>query len=85
MNCSIDPSNGYPMKIILNGQIKEFPSAPNLEDVIGQFCKDKNPVIAELNGAIIKDPQWKSTAVKEGDIIELVSFVGGGSFVACGL
>ena len=67
------------MKITLNGQVKEFPSIPNLESIVEQFCKDKNPVIAELNGEIIKNPLWEETIIKEGDAIELVSFVGGGS------
>ena len=70
------------MKITLNGQIKELSDTPYLENIVGQFCKDKNPVIAELNGEIIKNPLWKKTIIKEGDTIELVSFVGGGSFVA---
>jgi len=79
MNSSIKPYGINHMKITLNGQIKEFPQAPNLENIIGQFCKNKNPVIAELNGEIIKNPRWKETIVHEGDTIELVSFVGGGS------
>ncbi len=79
MNSSIKLNDINLMKITLNGQVKEFPSTPNLENIIGQFCKNKNPVIAELNGEIIKNPQWEKTIIKEGDTIELVSFVGGGS------
>ena len=66
------------MNIILNGKLKEFSSAPDLKSVVEQFCKDKTLVIAELNGEIIKLPQWEETALKEGDVVELVSFVGGG-------
>ena len=79
MDYSIKPNNTNLMKITLNGQIRELSDTPNLERIIGQFCKDKNPVIAELNGEIIKNPQWDTTIVNEGDTIELVSFVGGGS------
>jgi len=67
------------MHITLNGQLKELPESLNLDNIVGQFCKEKNPVIAELNGDIIKNLQWSTTSVKEGDSIELVSFVGGGS------
>lgn len=81
MDSSIELNNVNLMKITLNGQVREFPNTPNLQNIIGQFCKNKNPVIAELNGEIIKNPQWGETTVKEGDTIELVSFVGGGSFV----
>lgn len=67
------------MKITLNGKTRELTNALNLENIVGQFCKDKNPVIAELNGEIIKNLLWEETLIKEGDTIELVSFVGGGS------
>ena len=69
------------MKITINGQTKELPAAASLKDVISQFCKDErssNRVISELNGSIIKCNQWQDTPVKDGDTIELVSFVGGG-------
>lgn len=66
------------MNITLNGKPKEFPDPLGLKPLVEQFCKDKSPVIAELNGEIIKLPQWEETALKEGDVVELVSFVGGG-------
>ena len=69
------------MLITLNGKTKELLNTPNLKKVIEQFCKDKTPVIAELNGEIIKTPHWENAILTEGDTLELVSFVGGGSFV----
>ncbi|MCK5081548.1 MAG: sulfur carrier protein ThiS [Candidatus Omnitrophica bacterium] len=66
------------MKIRLNGKPKEFPDTLVLTSLVEQFCKDKNPVIAELNGKIIKLEQWEETSIKEGAVVELVSFVGGG-------
>ena len=66
------------MKITINGQIKEFPRTVNLKEVIAQFNNDSRRVISELNGHIIKSAQWQDTPVKDGDTLELVSFVGGG-------
>jgi len=66
------------MKINLNGQPKELLNAFNLKVTIDQFAKNKLPVIAELNGEIIKNPDWEKTILKDGDTLELVSFVGGG-------
>lgn len=66
------------MKITLNGQTKKLTDAPNLNTIVERFCKKQNPVIAELNGKIIKTPQWESTVLKDGDTLELVRFVGGG-------
>ena len=66
------------MNITLNGKPKNLLSALDLKSTVEQFCKDQTPVIAELNGEIIKPAQWEETTLKDGDIVELVSFVGGG-------
>ncbi len=66
------------MNITLNGQAKQLPDALNISEMVEEFCKDKAPVIAEVNGKIIKKLQWSKIVLKEGDRIELVSFVGGG-------
>lgn len=50
----------------------------NLGEVIGQFCRNTTHVIAEINGDIIRPPQWDEVMIKEGDTIELLNFVGGG-------
>ena len=67
------------MKITLNGQVKELPNTPNLGSIVDRFCKNNAPVIAELNGEIIQNSRWGETALNDGDSVELVSFVGGGS------
>jgi sulfur carrier protein len=66
------------MKITINGNEKEFNNPIALEDLVGQFCKNSKHVIAEVNGEILRAPQWAGRSIKEGDSIELVSFVGGG-------
>jgi len=70
------------MKITLNGYTKELAETPNLKMFIERFCNTRTPVVAELNGEIIKDPLWEQTLLRDGDILELIGFVGGGSFVA---
>lgn len=66
------------MKITLNGQPKEFAAETSLQNIVEQFCRNSTRIIAEVNGNIIRSPLWKSTSIREGDTIELVSFVGGG-------
>jgi len=70
------------MKITLNGQLKELDGTCGLKGIMERYCKDKTPVIAEVNGAIIQDPGAKDIVLNDGDIVELVSFVGGGSVPA---
>lgn len=66
------------MKIILNGYLKEISDFPDLSAFIDHYRRSNSPVIAELNGEIIKDHRWKKTVLREGDQLELISFVGGG-------
>ncbi|HNV24044.1 MAG TPA: sulfur carrier protein ThiS [Candidatus Omnitrophota bacterium] len=66
------------MKIILNGKKKVFKNSLTLLKIIQQSCRQPEYVIAEVNGKIIKSPLWGKTTIKNNDIIELVSFVGGG-------
>lgn len=66
------------MKITINGSVREFGESLSLNDVVEHFCKTNTRVIAELNGTIVKNPCWNDIMIKEGDKLELVSFVGGG-------
>ena len=65
------------MKLIVNGNEKQLNTA-NLQGAIEAILKDYSRVIAELNGEIVKKNNWPSTSLKDGDKLELVSFVGGG-------
>ena len=66
------------MKITINGKEQQFVSVSNLGQIIENFCKQNNRVIAEVNGEIVKSKQWEKTPLNDGDKVELVSFVGGG-------
>ncbi len=66
------------MNIRINGSERTFTGTKNLNEIILQFRKDNRRVIAELNGEIIKSPRWEEIVMKDGDTLELVTFVGGG-------
>ncbi len=66
------------MNITLNGKSKVLSDTKTLRETIEQTCKSTTPVIAELNGTIIKTPVWNQTSLKDGDVLELINFVGGG-------
>ena len=66
------------MRVSLNGLNKEFTSGINLDKIIEPISHNNSRIIAEVNGRIVKSTDWAQTVIGEGDLIELVSFVGGG-------
>ncbi|WP_069998073.1 sulfur carrier protein ThiS [Cellulosilyticum sp. I15G10I2] len=69
------------MKIKVNGEEKQLEKAINiLELLVLQEVKMVEMVSVELNGEILDRDDFENTLVKENDAIELLYFMGGGSF-----
>ena len=71
------------MKIKLNGEIKTINRSDEkffLEDLISHLGYEPQLVVVELNGTIINPKEWINTKVKDGDCLEVVTIVGGGSY-----
>jgi sulfur carrier protein len=66
------------MKITVNGQVRDFPPGETLDTMTRRFSKDAQHVMVELNGAIVDRQAWEKATLRDGDRLELVSFVGGG-------
>jgi sulfur carrier protein len=71
------------LMLILNGQARSFEhlsEAASLEELIAELGLKGDRVAVEHNGDIVAREGWPRTALHEGDRLELVHFVGGGSF-----
>ena len=71
------------MKIKLNGEIKTINRSDEkffLEGLISHLGYEPQLVVVELNGIIINPQQWITTKIKDGDSLEVVTIVGGGSY-----
>lgn len=67
------------MKLIINGNATLIDKGcATLADLLGLPEWKNRRVIAELNGCIVRSEEYGSTALADGDRIELVHFVGGG-------
>jgi thiamine biosynthesis protein ThiS len=67
------------MKLTINGQEQDVSSA-TLAKLIEQLGMKPDRVAVELNCNIVPRDQWAVTNLSEGDQLEIVHFVGGGSF-----
>lgn len=66
------------VSIILNGDPRQVPSPLTLAGLLEHLALDPRTVVVEQNRAIVRRPSLADTPVAEGDVIELVHFVGGG-------
>lgn len=66
------------LTIQLNGDKKEIESEVNLDRLLDLFSLPKQRVAIELNRSVIRRQDWANTAVRDGDRVEVVHFVGGG-------
>ena len=46
--------------------------------ILSQNNFEKNKIAVEINGEIIPKKDYETVQIKENDVIEVVSFVGGG-------
>lgn len=68
------------MKLHLNGEERTFDSpVPTLAALVETLGMKSDRVAVELNRDIVPRDRWAETALKDGDRLEFVHFVGGGS------
>ena len=67
------------MKLQLNGEEREVPGTLTLAALLEQLGMRADRVAVELNREIVARERWPATELREGDRLEIVHFVGGGS------
>lgn len=65
------------MNIFVNGK-PECIEPCTLAQFIALKALDAGALVVELNQQIIKQEFWPATELQEGDLLEMLSFVGGG-------
>jgi thiamine biosynthesis protein ThiS len=67
------------LRITLNGDRHEVAGPLTVTDLLAQLNIDARRVAVEHNLIVLKRDAFGATMVREGDEIEIVNFVGGGS------
>jgi len=67
------------LTIVVNGNQTDIPDSSTISDLIMQLGLKSERVAVELNKKIVRRVEWDSTTISEGDRLEVVHFVGGGS------
>ncbi|WP_458459783.1 sulfur carrier protein ThiS [Pseudobutyrivibrio sp.] len=63
--------------VFVNGK-EQAANGKTVEDIINEMNIDKRTIAVELNEEIVSKADYDSTTLKDGDVLEVVSFVGGG-------
>ena len=70
------------MKLQINGDPRDFADVPapfTLAALIESLGMKSDRVAVELNRDIVPRDRWNDAALKDGDQLEIVHFVGGGT------
>ena len=67
------------MRVYVNGEVKELSGPTSLAELINQLDLPAARVAVELNRNVVRRSEWSATRLHNGDRLEIVHFVGGGS------
>ncbi len=67
------------MKLVVNGENKAIQGAATLSELLTEFRINPKTVVVEHNRAVVPRERFPSQRLQEGDTVEIVRFVGGGS------
>lgn len=62
----------------INGEQKEYPAGLSISEMLIREGFVKERVAVELNAEIVAKENYDATILKDEDVVEVVSFMGGG-------
>ncbi|HET8947256.1 MAG TPA: sulfur carrier protein ThiS [Candidatus Polarisedimenticolia bacterium] len=62
----------------MNGSVAEAPEGATLESLIGRLGLPTGRIAVERNGEVVPRGQYAGVVLAEGDVLEVVTLVGGG-------
>lgn len=66
------------MKLTVNGAEREVPDGTTVATLIEQLELSPAQVAIERNGALVRRAEYATAKLAEGDVLEVVTLVGGG-------
>jgi thiazole synthase len=67
------------IRITVNGELRTAPPSTTVAGLIADMGIDPQRVAVERNQDVVPRRTWSETALSDGDRVEIVSFIGGGS------
>jgi thiamine biosynthesis protein ThiS len=67
------------LRVQINGEFHELPEKLTLADLVRQLSLASERLAIEHNREVVRRAAWPERELREGDQVEIVHFVGGGS------
>jgi thiamine biosynthesis protein ThiS len=67
-----------PLRLWINGEPHSLAAPVTIVELLEQLRVDRRAVAVERNRELVRKDAYATTAVTDGDRLEIVSFVGGG-------
>ena len=66
------------MRVTLNGEPRELRDGVTIADLVGELGLGARRVAVEINLDVLARDDYGRRALRDGDVVEIVQFVGGG-------
>ena len=66
------------MRILVNDQPTDLPDGATVTDLLAQLALPGSRVAVEINRTLVRRADHAATSLKDGDLVEVVTLVGGG-------
>jgi len=66
------------MRIVLNGESRDVPEACSVASLLAELQIRGDRVAVEVNLNIVDRRAFEGTALRDGDRVEVIGFIGGG-------
>jgi len=71
-------NQGTAMQITLNGKTRSLDNIPTVAALLASLNLDASRVAVEHNRVVLLKGEFAATSLNDGDVLEIVQFVGGG-------
>jgi sulfur carrier protein len=66
------------MRVTVNGATREIPAGMTVRELVAHLGLEGGPVAVEKNLEVVPRAEHAGAVLNEGDVVEIVHFVGGG-------
>lgn len=66
------------MRVTVNGEAMDIPAGTTVRGLVELLALGDGPVAVERNGDVVPRAEHPETTLTEGDVVEVLHFVGGG-------